>query len=183
MDSLAGGDAAPPSSSSSSSSSSSPSSAESTENAQSVAAPGDGDDDDGGIRVVSIVTPAREPDRPSPQEEPARLPGTRDGVGSPAAGGGAPLAAWVASALHLRHTQGLRFTENLRHNAKFQNPAVCSKMIAFCGLDEHGTNVKPGDPRASPALDPSAYYDVLAERQRILAEERAVKRQRPDSTT
>jgi HCNGP-like protein len=194
-DDLAGDDAAPSSSSSSSSST-----ADSAENAKSEAAAlgGCNDDGDDGIRIVSIITPAREPEkpeepeeqeeperRPTPPEAPARHPGTRHGAGEPpaAAGSGgsdhlAPLGAWVASALHLRRTQGLRFTENLRHNVKFQNPAVCSKMIAFCGLDEHGTNVKPGDRRASPVLeDPSAYYDVLAERQRTIVEERAVKRQ------
>lgn len=92
------------------------------------------------------------------------------------------LSRWVSEALELRETHGLHFTENLRKNARFQNPAICAKMIAYCDLDEYGTNFPENalkialEANASGANDSYSregfypYYDVLAERQREMAE-------------
>jgi HCNGP-like protein len=83
------------------------------------------------------------------------------------------LESWVATALDLRESRGLRFDENLRSNARFQNPAICAKMIAFCGLAEHGSHAVP---RCTPPEE-CEFYDQLAERQIIMSERQAQQQQ------
>lgn len=67
--------------------------------------------------------------------------------------------------------KGLRFEDSLRSNPRFQNPAVCAKMVAFCGLDEYGTGVEG----LGVCAKQGGFYDVLSEKQRRAAEESAAK--------
>jgi hypothetical protein len=140
-------------------------------------------DNEDEIRVVSI-TPARDTaaDANSLIPEQAQ-PSGPDGDLADIATFSSALETWVKSALELRDVHDIHFTENLRRNPKFQNPSVCAKMIAFCGLDEHGTNLKQGDSKVDPNIGHAAFYDSLGERQQKLAEERAVKEQRSKNPT
>jgi hypothetical protein len=131
------------------------------------------DEDDDDFRIVSITAALVE-------SVPAVLPAEKQselehGYQEECGSRDAPdqklnaLEQWIAQALEMRNSRGLCFEKDLRRNARFQNPAICAKMIAFCGLDEHGTNTLP-----RPAIpDPDTFYDTIAERQRLMSEQQA----------
>lgn len=50
--------------------------------------------------------------------------------------------AFVGSSTPERQT----FTEIVRRNKNFRNPAIFEKMISYCGIDEFGTNIKGRKP-------------------------------------
>jgi hypothetical protein len=147
------------------------------------------DEEDDEIRVISIAN-SREPgSKEDDKESVGEQERPVDEQANPLAEAGSTasiqiaLKRWVSEALALRDRHGIRFNNTLRQNVKFHNPAVCAKMIAFCGLDEHGTNASQGSARERPALDPNAYYDVLAERQVKIMEERASRNQETQNRT
>lgn len=184
MESLAGKYAS--SSSSSASASSSSASSDAGGCAPSAAA----DDDD--FKIVSIkpaassapfpapavfdaaIGPSRPPSTSGASQDADAEDPTEDSKGREpsATEPSAALSEWVKSTLELRETRGLRLEEKLRENATFRNPAFCAKMISVCGLDEHGTFLEG---RGDHYGKDGGFYDVLADRQRREAEERAAR--------
>jgi hypothetical protein len=172
--------------SSSASSQQSPQSRQETAAKTSPSATKDANDDDGAeddFRIVSITAAVAEecpadselPEQPVTETDPGLNPAVsqKEQKADRRTQPRNQLEIWVATALDLRETRGLRFDENLRSNARFQNPAICAKMIAFCGLAEHGSHAVPR--RAPP--EECEFYDQLAERQIIMSERQAQQQQ------
>jgi hypothetical protein len=148
--------------------------------------PTGGDEGDDDIQIVSITPAPESAPFPGPATCAAAVGPSRPPVGdsalsvlaeepaSPTPSPSPALAQWVANALERREAHGLHFEDKLRGNAKFQNPAICAKMIAFCGLDERGTYVEG---RGDHYGEDGGFYDVLAERQRKIAEDAAARGQ------
>ncbi|EME28133.1 SAP30-binding protein, putative [Galdieria sulphuraria] len=111
------------------------------------------------IRVLSVTLETQE----SKKDEEGSLKSLE-----PAAG----LVEWVEWAF-VKLQQGVDFNERMRTNKEFRNPGILEKMVAYCELDELGTNFDRTvfDPKS---YDPSEYYDVLAEKQRLLATKEAL---------
>eukprot|EP00871_Galdieria_phlegrea_P004740 jgi/Galph1/5267/GphlegSOOS_G3957.1 len=86
------------------------------------------------------------------------------------------LSEWVKWAFS-KLQQGVDFNERMRMNKEFRNPGILEKMVAYCELNELGTNFRKEvfDPMA---YDSSEYYDELAEQQKIIASREAVKSDR-----
>lgn len=49
------------------------------------------------------------------------------------------------------------FTEAVRKNKNFRNPAIFKKMISYCDIDEYGTELP-----APPALKEHEYFEAIA---------------------
>ncbi|KAK4526867.1 hypothetical protein GAYE_SCF28MG4785 [Galdieria yellowstonensis] len=83
------------------------------------------------------------------------------------------LVNWVEWAL-VKLQQGVDFNERMRTNKEFRNPGILEKMVAYCELDELGTNFDRSvfDPKSYVS---SEYYEELAEKQRLLATREALK--------
>lgn len=81
------------------------------------------------------------------------------------------LAAWFETARRMREESGLKFEVDLRKNKNFRNPAIFEKMIAFCDLDQFGSNINGYIKKDE--LDDYQFYDNIAEQQRKIASRRA----------
>jgi len=66
------------------------------------------------------------------------------------------LSQWVTIALDAQQQSGTSFTEVIRDNRNFHNPAIFEKMITYCGIDEFGTHL----PKA--VLGHDEYYEAIA---------------------
>lgn len=54
----------------------------------------------------------------------------------------AKLAKWIQSVATSDSASHPSFTDMLRNNKNFRNPAIFQKMISYCGIDEFGTHFK-----------------------------------------
>lgn len=66
------------------------------------------------------------------------------------------LEEWVQSATNTQRS-GTSFTEMVRRNKNFRNPAIFEKMISYCDIDEFGTEL----PKDLP-LQEHEYYEAIA---------------------
>ncbi|GJQ15995.1 hypothetical protein GpartN1_g7814.t1 [Galdieria partita] len=114
------------------------------------------------IRVLSVKLDSEESKKEEEKEENLKS-------NEPAPG----LVEWVEWAF-VKLQQGVDFNERMRTNKEFRNPGILEKMVAYCELDELGTNFDRTvfDPTS---YDASEYYDVLAEKQRLLATRESLK--------
>lgn len=69
------------------------------------------------------------------------------------------LEAWVRSAVAAPKSSA-GFTEMVRKNKNFRNPAIFEKMISYCNIDEYGTELP-----AQPPLQEHEYYEEIAKLQ------------------
>lgn len=67
------------------------------------------------------------------------------------------LDEWVQSAVAIQRS-GNSFTDMVRKNKNFRNPAIFEKMISYCDIDEFGTEL-PQD----PPLHEHEYYEAIAD--------------------
>lgn len=74
------------------------------------------------------------------------------------------LTAWVQSVCNAGGGSESRFTEVVRRNRNFRNPAIFDKMIKYCGIDENGTELSRREP-----LQEFEYYEAIAEFQEVCA--------------
>lgn len=72
------------------------------------------------------------------------------------------LIAWVQSAVATQKETGLTFSDMVRRNRNFRNPAIFEKMISFCGIDEFGTELQ-----GRPVLEKGDFYEDIAEFQEV----------------
>lgn len=72
-----------------------------------------------------------------------------------------PLSKWVSS-LTSNQKDPDAFLRAIRANKNFHNPAIFEKMIAFCGIDADGTNMKGR--RELPA---DSYYKDVSDIQEL----------------
>lgn len=76
------------------------------------------------------------------------------------------LRQWVQTALANQRESGSSFSDMVRGNRNFRNPAILEKMISYCGIDEFGTQLQPEE-----LLEKYEFYDVIADFQEICAKE------------
>lgn len=114
----------------------------------------------------ALSAPVSDAEQISPAEKPdAEAPSSNE-----------MLAKWISDALQLRERQGLLFNATLRRNSMFQNPALCSKMVTYCDVEEYGSFCTRGPLDEDRRLLEGGFYDVLSDRQRRAAEDNAVHR-------
>lgn len=76
------------------------------------------------------------------------------------------LTAWVQSVVNAERELGSRFSEVVRKNKNFQNPAIFDKMVTYCGIDENGTDLPKRE-----ALKEFEFYEAIAEFQEVCMHE------------
>uniref|UniRef100_A0A7S2ZWX0 Uncharacterized protein n=1 Tax=Rhodosorus marinus TaxID=101924 RepID=A0A7S2ZWX0_9RHOD len=81
------------------------------------------------------------------------------------------LGEWVDYALS-KLKEGVDFNDSVRRNHAFRNPAILEKMVAYCELDEHGTNLPKTSTFAGRDFSKDEYYKALAAEQRLIGEGR-----------
>ncbi len=118
--------------------------------------PEDDDDDDSadGFEVISV----------KPAANGSEIESRKRGAQSAEDAQKSALETWVSEALALRESTGIELNQAVRKNKNFRNPSILQKMIAYCGIDEHASNI------AAPPINPEDCYDAIAERQRTIAE-------------
>ena len=79
------------------------------------------------------------------------------------------LQAWCSKALKARQEGGKCFEKELRTNRNFQNPAIFEKMVAYCGLDQYGSNTKNEKDRK---VREDIFFDKIDEKQRRIMNEK-----------
>lgn len=67
----------------------------------------------------------------------------------------APLQTWVDGAM----ARGLCFSDSVRENEAFRNPAILGKLVTYCGLSEHGTHFEVEE---DARLGKHDFYDAIA---------------------
>eukprot|EP00177_Eucheuma_denticulatum_P003466 GFKZ01006264.1.p2 GENE.GFKZ01006264.1~~GFKZ01006264.1.p2 ORF type:complete len:179 (+),score=27.09 GFKZ01006264.1:849-1385(+) len=77
------------------------------------------------------------------------------------------LTAWVQSAVATQRETGLTFSDMVRRNRNFRNPAIFEKMISFCGIDEFGSEL----PKRL-VLEKGDFYEDIAEFQEVCMQKR-----------
>lgn len=80
----------------------------------------------------------------------------------------ARLTEWVSSALATEQRSGISFSETVRRNSNFRNPAIYDKMVSFCAIDEFATHIAHRKP-----LEKFEYYDDLNDLQELLIKDTA----------
>lgn len=76
------------------------------------------------------------------------------------------LTTWVQSVINAERGSESRFSEVVRKNKNFQNPAIFDKMVTYCGIDENGTDLVKLEP-----LKDSEFYEAIAEFQEVCMHE------------
>lgn len=66
------------------------------------------------------------------------------------------LRKWILSSAETERRTGLSFSQAVRENPQFNNPAIYDKMLSYCDLDPHGTYFEHHVP-----LRGDAYYEQL----------------------
>lgn len=75
------------------------------------------------------------------------------------------LKDWIQSAIYMQQS-GASFTDMVRKNKNFRNPAIFEKMISYCNIDEFGTELPP-----DPPLQEHEYYEAIADFQEVCMRE------------
>merc|ERR1719499_150802 len=70
--------------------------------------------------------------------------------------------------------QGYDMNKYIQNNKAFRNPSIYEKLIQFCEIDEHGTNL-PKELYDGHLFGPESYYDELAKAQAAEMEKREKK--------
>lgn len=98
-----------------------------------------------------------------------KVPGESDSSNNNWLNGGSiqseELKTWISNAAEGAKI-GLNFAQVIRGNSNFHNPAIFEKMIAYCGIDEFGTQV-PG----RKALEKHDFYDDISTIQELCMKE------------
>ena len=71
----------------------------------------------------------------------------------------------VAAMLEKKRINGLNLSEYVERKKDFRNPSIYEKLIAFIGIDEHGTNY-PQKLYNPDLWGPESHYDELARKQK-----------------
>ena len=84
------------------------------------------------------------------------------------------LQAQINRLYKKRMETGYDMNAYIQNNKAFRNPSIYEKLIAFCEIDEHGTNL-PKELYDGYLFGPESNYDVLAKAQAADMEKREKK--------
>lgn len=79
---------------------------------------------------------------------------------------------------HTLRSQGVFFNDSLQNNKSFRNPSILSKLVDFVNVDEKLSNIPSDIWSSSHGVSRDAWAASIADRQKVLADEREKAQQR-----